>query len=152
MPETGLRLEISDGVAHLTFTEAARGNPIDGPLCASLSETAIQVSENRGIRCVLLAAEGKAFSYGGDVGAFVTDLDNLAHNIKRWTTTLHSAIASSPVISGTPATASSTHCPTSICYTSVLLCNASTTASPSRSFASSSRWPCSQPLRPNDPH
>jgi 2-(1,2-epoxy-1,2-dihydrophenyl)acetyl-CoA isomerase len=93
MPETGLRLEISDGVAHLTFTEAARGNPIDGPLCASLSETAIQVSENRGIRCVLLAAEGKAFSYGGDVDAFVTDLDNLAHNIKRWTTTLHSAIA-----------------------------------------------------------
>jgi 2-(1,2-epoxy-1,2-dihydrophenyl)acetyl-CoA isomerase len=42
---------------------------------------------------VLLAAEGRAFSYGGDVGAFVAGLDNLAHNIKRWTTTLHSAIA-----------------------------------------------------------
>jgi 2-(1,2-epoxy-1,2-dihydrophenyl)acetyl-CoA isomerase len=42
---------------------------------------------------VLLAAEGRAFSYGGDVGAFVGGLDSLAHNIKRWTTTLHSAIA-----------------------------------------------------------
>jgi 2-(1,2-epoxy-1,2-dihydrophenyl)acetyl-CoA isomerase len=93
MPLSGLRLEVAEGVAHLTFTEAVRGNPIDGPLCASLSETAIQISENREIRCVLLAAEGKAFSYGGDVGAFVAGLDNLAHNIKRWTTTLHSAIA-----------------------------------------------------------
>jgi 2-(1,2-epoxy-1,2-dihydrophenyl)acetyl-CoA isomerase len=93
MPLSGLRLEVAEGVAHLTFTEAVRGNPIDGPLCASLSETAIQISENREIRCVLLAAEGKAFSYGGDVGAFVAELDSLAQNIKRWTTTLHSAIA-----------------------------------------------------------
>lgn len=90
---SGLRLEVAAGVAHLTFTEGARGNPIDGPLCASLSETAVQISENPEIRCVLLAAEGKAFSYGGDVEAFVAELDSLALNIKRWTTTLHSAIA-----------------------------------------------------------
>jgi 2-(1,2-epoxy-1,2-dihydrophenyl)acetyl-CoA isomerase len=93
MVMTGLRLDIADGLAQLTFTEAARGNPIDGPLCASLSEAAIQISENRDIRCVLLAAEGKAFSYGGDLGAFVSELDELAQNIKRWTTTLHSSIA-----------------------------------------------------------
>ena len=93
MTLTGLRLEVEGGVAQLTFTQGARGNPIDGPLCASLSETAIEISENRDIRCVLMSAEGKAFSYGGDVGAFAGDPASLACNIKRWTTTLHSAIA-----------------------------------------------------------
>ena len=93
MTVTGLRLEVVEGVGRLTFTEAARGNPIDGALCASLAEIATQISENNDIRCVLLTAEGRAFSYGGDVGAFVAGLDSLAHNIKRWTTTLHSAIA-----------------------------------------------------------
>jgi enoyl-CoA hydratase/carnithine racemase len=56
MTITGLLLEIHDGVAQLTFTQVARGNPIDGPLCASLSETAIEISENRDIRCVLMSA------------------------------------------------------------------------------------------------
>jgi 2-(1,2-epoxy-1,2-dihydrophenyl)acetyl-CoA isomerase len=89
----GLRLEVGDGLARLTFTEGRRGNPIDGPLCDALCEAAIQISENPAIRCLLIDAEGKAFSYGGDVGAFVADFGQLSANIKRWTTTLHSAIA-----------------------------------------------------------
>jgi 2-(1,2-epoxy-1,2-dihydrophenyl)acetyl-CoA isomerase len=89
----GLDVEVKDGVAQLTFTDAKRGNPIDGPLCTALSEAAIRISEDRGVRCVLLAAEGKVFSYGGDVRAFADEIDSLARNIKRWTTTLHSAIA-----------------------------------------------------------
>lgn len=82
-----------DGVARLTFTDAARGNPIDATLCAELSEAAIQLSENAAVRAVLITAEGKAFSYGGDIGSLVGDLDALPGNIKRWTTTFHSAIA-----------------------------------------------------------
>ena len=89
----GLRLEVAEGLARLTFADVARGNPIDGPLCSALCEAAIEISGNPSIRCVLIAAEGKAFSYGGDVGAFVSDLDSLPLNIKRWTTTLHSSIA-----------------------------------------------------------
>jgi 2-(1,2-epoxy-1,2-dihydrophenyl)acetyl-CoA isomerase len=88
-----LRLEYTDGLARLTFCDAARGNPIDGPLCAELSEAAILLSEDRSVRCVLLAAEGRAFSYGGDIASFTGDLDALPLNIKRWTTTLHSAVA-----------------------------------------------------------
>ena len=89
----GLRLEVAEGLARLTFADVARGNPIDGPLCSALCEAAIEISGNPSIRCVLIGAEGKAFSYGGDVSAFVSDLDSLPLNIKRWTTTLHSAIA-----------------------------------------------------------
>ncbi len=88
-----LRLDVEEGLARLTFIDAARGNPIDGTYCAEMCEAAIQLSENPEVRCVLIAAEGKVFSYGGDVSAFIGDLDSLPLNIKRWTTTLHSAVA-----------------------------------------------------------
>jgi 2-(1,2-epoxy-1,2-dihydrophenyl)acetyl-CoA isomerase len=89
----GLRVQVESGLARLTFTEASRGNPIDGELCASLCEAAIAVSEDSSVRCLLIDAEGKAFSYGGDVSVFVGCLDQLSANVRRWTTTLHSAIS-----------------------------------------------------------
>jgi len=88
-----MRLDVADGLARLTFTDTRRANPIDGRFCAELCEAAIQVSEDPSVRCLLIAAEGKAFSFGGDIAAFVEDLDSLPANIKRWTTTLHSAVA-----------------------------------------------------------
>lgn len=93
MEFTQLALSVADGLAQLTFTDAARGNPIDGPLCDQISEAAIQLSEDASVRCLLVTAEGKNFSFGGDIAAFVDDLDGLPRNIKRWTTTLHSGIA-----------------------------------------------------------
>jgi 2-(1,2-epoxy-1,2-dihydrophenyl)acetyl-CoA isomerase len=92
MTFSGLSVDISEGIARLTLNDSVRGNPIDGPFCRSLCEAAIQLSENPVVRCVLVSAEGKAFSYGGDITAFVSDLDGLPLNIKRWTATLHSAI------------------------------------------------------------
>jgi 2-(1,2-epoxy-1,2-dihydrophenyl)acetyl-CoA isomerase len=93
MTFTAMRLEIAEGIARLTFTDTVRGNPIDGAFCDEMSEAAIQLSEDPAVRCVLIAAEGKVFSFGGDIGAFMGDLDGLPRNIKRWTTTLHSAVA-----------------------------------------------------------
>ena len=93
MTHQALRIDRDNGLARLTFTNAAKGNPIDAVLCAELCEAAIELSEDRSLRCVLIAAEGKAFSFGGDIASFVGDLDALPKNIKRWTTTLHSAIA-----------------------------------------------------------
>lgn len=88
-----IRLDISGPIARLTLTNAARGNPIDARFCAEMSEAAIVIAESPHVRCVLITAEGRAFSFGGDVAAFVDDLDALPANIRRWTTTLHSAIA-----------------------------------------------------------
>jgi 2-(1,2-epoxy-1,2-dihydrophenyl)acetyl-CoA isomerase len=88
-----LSLTIEGGLARLTLTNPARGNPIDAILCSELSEAAIQLSEDRSVRCVLLSADGPEFSYGGDIDAFVADFEELPRNIKRWTTDIHSAIA-----------------------------------------------------------
>lgn len=93
MSFTQLSLKVVEGLARLTFTNAARGNPIDAVLCAEICEAAIQLSDDPAVRCVLIAAEGKAFSVGGDISSFVDDLDRLPSNIKRWTATLHSGIA-----------------------------------------------------------
>ena len=93
MEFSALRLDVADGLARLTFTDTARANPIDGKFCAEICEAAILISEDPRVRCLLITAEGKTFSYGGDISAFVDDLDNLPANIKRWTTTLHSGIA-----------------------------------------------------------
>jgi len=93
MDFTQMSLRVEGGLARVTFVDAARGNPIDSAFCAELSEIAIRLSEDPAVRCVLISAQGKAFSYGGDIAALTSDLDALPANIKRWTTTFHSAIA-----------------------------------------------------------
>lgn len=90
---TQLALRVEDGLARLTLTDAARGNPIDGRFCAEISEAAILLSEDASVRAVLIDAEGPVFSYGGDINDLTGDLDELPRNIKRSTTTLHSAVA-----------------------------------------------------------
>ena len=72
MAFTSLRLEIAGGIARLSFCQPERGNPIDATFCAEMAEAAVQISENPAVRCVLISAEGKAFSYGGDIGSFVS--------------------------------------------------------------------------------
>lgn len=93
MGSESLRVTHDQGLARLVFTQAERGNPIDGEFCREFCDAAILLSETPGVRAVLITAEGKAFSYGGDVKSFVDDLDRLPARIKRWTTDLHSGIA-----------------------------------------------------------
>lgn len=88
-----VQLDMTSALARLTLTNAARGNPVDGTFCAEMCEAAVRLSSAPHVRAVLITAQGKAFSYGGDVSAFVNDLEALPGNIRRWTTDLHSAIA-----------------------------------------------------------
>lgn len=90
---TQLSLVVEDGLARLTLINPGKGNPIDATLCAEVCEAAVLLSEDSGVRAVLFAAEGKAFSFGGDISSFINDLDGLPKNIKRWTASLHSGLA-----------------------------------------------------------
>lgn len=90
---SAMRLTVAEGVARLVFTDGARGNPIDGRFCMEFSEAANALSCRDDVRAILISAEGRAFSYGGDVAMFVANLDSLPQEIKRWTTHLHSATA-----------------------------------------------------------
>lgn len=96
MPYEALRLDVQDGVAHVTFTDAERGNPIDGRLCREVNELSLELGSlvARGdVRAVLMDAEGKVFSYGGDVQMFTKVGDDLPEMILRWTADLHVGIS-----------------------------------------------------------
>lgn len=88
-----LRLEVDDGLARVTLTEAAQGNPIDGPFCVDLRALAVELSQRRDVRAVLLTAEGRFFSVGGDIRRFVKDRAALPGIVSDWTSDLHPAIA-----------------------------------------------------------
>jgi 2-(1,2-epoxy-1,2-dihydrophenyl)acetyl-CoA isomerase len=88
-----IRVDVVDGLAHIILIDGARGNPIDGRFCREYAMVANALSSRSDLRAILLSAEGKAFSYGGDVALFVANLDELPGEIKRWTTDLHSGIA-----------------------------------------------------------
>lgn len=93
MTDQTMRLERDGAVARLVFTQGDRGNPINGDFCRDFLETANAISEDRSIRAVLIVAEGRNFSFGGDIATFTGELDNLPAMIKRWTAALHVGIA-----------------------------------------------------------
>ena len=93
MTTSSMRLERDGGLARIVLTQGQRGNPIDGTLCAEFCDVANEVASDAAVRCVLLTAEGKAFSFGGDVSIFIKELDRLPLMIRRWTSALHAGIA-----------------------------------------------------------
>ena len=93
MEYSSLRVENDDGLVRLTLTQPDRGNPIDGDFCREFGAVADALSSDPGVRAVLISAEGKAFSFGGDIAAFVGQLDELPLMIRRWTADLHVGIA-----------------------------------------------------------
>ena len=93
MTDQTMRIERDGGVARLVFTQGERGNPINGEFCRDFLDAANTISEDRSIRAVLLLAEGKNFSFGGDIASFTGELDRLPMMIKRWTAAIHAGIA-----------------------------------------------------------
>jgi 2-(1,2-epoxy-1,2-dihydrophenyl)acetyl-CoA isomerase len=93
MTQTAMRLDHDNGIARLTFTQARRGNPIDGTFCAEFCDMANALASDPRVRAVLITAEGPNFSFGGDIAMFLQNLDALPLQIRRWTADLHLGIA-----------------------------------------------------------
>lgn len=88
-----LACKIEDGLARVTLVQAERGNPINGTFCSELFHLAAQLSSRSDVRAVLLTGEGRFFSVGGDISAFIKNREALPRHIKLWTGQFHSAIA-----------------------------------------------------------
>ena len=93
MKMDSMTLDVREGSGHLTFTQGARGNPIDGAFCADIRAVSIALSMRADVRAVLVTAEGKSFSVGGDIRAFTADLDGLPARVTQWAGDLHYGIA-----------------------------------------------------------
>lgn len=83
---------LDEGLARVTMTQAERGNPIDGAFSRDLGDLSVELSCRDDVRAVLLTAEGRFFSVGGDIRSFVKDLSQLPRIVKAWTADLHPAI------------------------------------------------------------
>jgi 2-(1,2-epoxy-1,2-dihydrophenyl)acetyl-CoA isomerase len=93
MPYKNLKFEIRDNVAHLTLARPEAANAIDLAMAQELSDAAIRCDESPEVRAVLITAEGRMFSAGGDIRAFAEDIDGLPTLIKKLTVPLHAAIS-----------------------------------------------------------
>jgi 2-(1,2-epoxy-1,2-dihydrophenyl)acetyl-CoA isomerase len=93
MTDSSINYVVDDGVAILTLAQGARGNPFDGKFCAELNAIATQCSINRDIRSILIRAEGRFFSVGGDLNSLASSREGLANFVSTGTANLHMAIS-----------------------------------------------------------
>jgi len=87
-----IRLDVEGGIATVTFTQPARGNPIDGPCCRAFRDSALALWNTEHLRAVHLRAEGANFSFGGDVKSFYSLRERLGGLVREWTADLHTGL------------------------------------------------------------
>ena len=88
MTDTYVRYEYDAGVARLTLTDGEQGNPIH-PRSVEQLLAGVRAAGRDGATVIVLAAEGRFFSVGGDLGAFAGSddpaefIDDLAEALHR---------------------------------------------------------------------
>ena len=87
-----LRLNIDEGIARLTLSNGAKGNPLGRTLGRELRDAAIILDEARDLRVVVLTADGKNFCVGGDLTVFAAETD-LSAAVKTMTSDYHAALS-----------------------------------------------------------
>ncbi|MBL6749531.1 MAG: enoyl-CoA hydratase/isomerase family protein [Nevskia sp.] len=93
MAYESIELTVADGLARLTLNQPQEGNPFNARFCQDIKLAANELSSRADVRAVLLRANGKFFSVGGDVRMFSRNLDELPRLIKEWTADLHVGLA-----------------------------------------------------------
>lgn len=93
MSYESIQLDVHDGLARVTLNQPDTGNPIDGPFCVEWLRLANELGGRKDVRAILIAAKGRFFSVGGDIGGFVQRVDELPDVIREWTGNLHMGLA-----------------------------------------------------------
>lgn len=93
MTYRSISLDVTQGLARVVLNQPDLGNPFNEAFCEDWLELANALSSRSDVRAILLTANGKFFSVGGDIGMFSRNLDDLPRLIKKWTATLHVGIA-----------------------------------------------------------
>ena len=83
---------LDNGLARVVLNKPDTGNAIDGEFCADMNRLSIELSSNPAVRAVLLTANGRFFSLGGDIRTFTKDRAALPGMVKKWTADLHMGI------------------------------------------------------------
>lgn len=88
-----LKLEIREGVANLTLDRPEKGNAMILEMCDELVDASTVLTEDRGVRAVLIRGTGPNFCFGGDVKVFAERAGkDLPLYVRPMATALHLAI------------------------------------------------------------
>lgn len=85
-------LEVAEGLATLTLSRPEAGNAMNWDFIAALDRATETIAADAGVRAVLIAAQGRNFCVGGDIGAFAAQADPSAF-IRRLADLLHKSVA-----------------------------------------------------------
>src|SRR5262245_26494346 len=88
-----LTIERAAQVGTITLNRPEALNALDLALGRELFHAALEVDEDRELRCVVVTGAGKAFCAGGDVKGFADNLPRIGVLIKELTTYLHGAVS-----------------------------------------------------------
>lgn len=88
-----IRLEVREGVAHLTLDRERNANAINLQMARELMRATLRCDEDPEVRAVLLTGRGRMFCAGGDIGSFSEAADGMPALIKEITTYLHAALS-----------------------------------------------------------
>lgn len=80
------------GILTLTLNRPEQGNAINMALAADLLAAARDAAGDPAVRCVVLAAAGRMFCVGGDIGEFSAAGDEAGPFIRKLADTLHEAV------------------------------------------------------------
>ncbi len=86
---TSIRVDMQDGLAVVSLAQPGRGNPIDGDFARDFKRVVGDLWDAKGLRAVLLRADGANFSFGGDLKSLYAERSALGSIVRRWTADLH---------------------------------------------------------------
>ena len=89
MIPSAIRVERQNGLAVVSLSQPARGNPFDGDFTRDFKQAFSDLWAAKDLRAVLLRADGDNFSFGGDLKTFYPARAELPALVRRWTADLH---------------------------------------------------------------
>lgn len=87
-----LTFELADGVATICLAQPDRGNPFDLTLCSEFSAAAARC-DDRLVRAVLIEAEGRFFSVGGDLAMLAVGREEMERFVRAAPIALHPGVS-----------------------------------------------------------
>ncbi|MFT3696731.1 MAG: enoyl-CoA hydratase/isomerase family protein [Kofleriaceae bacterium] len=84
----------SGPIATITLARPDKHNAIDLATTRALRDAAKDLELDRDVRVIVLAAQGKSFSVGGDIEDFYAHRDRIAAHLDAMTDALHAAVLS----------------------------------------------------------
>ncbi len=92
MPDHVIAFSVADGIARIVIDDAARHNVVGAQFTKEFARAAIACEGRDDVRAVLLTANGREFSVGGDLNEFLRERDNLRPHIREMATYFHLGI------------------------------------------------------------